>query len=131
MDDYGLIVFAVDTSGSCDSYIPLFLAHGQQLLSEINSRVLRIDCDAAVQGEWWLEAGGEMPMVMKGGGGTSHVPVWERVQELIDAGEHVAGVVCITDGATCFGQNPDVPVLWLFCGNRGKAPFGRTITIES
>ena len=61
-----------------------------------------------------------------GGGGTSHVPVFEHIEEL---DEPASCVVCLTDGYTTYPENaPMLPVLWVMTTNE-VAPFGETVPI--
>lgn len=129
-DDLGVIVCARDTSGSINDQVA---AEFSQLIDECVSatgaRVLVIDCDAHIQAEHWVEAGAECPRYAKGGGGTDFRPVFERAAELAEAGEHVAGVVYLTD---LDGTEPDevaLPTLWLSTSSN-QARTGRTVQVR-
>ena len=130
-DDMGLCVFARDTSGSIgQETLAAFSAHITQALGDVGCRGLVLDCDAAIHDERFLDPGSECPMEAKGGGGTSHVPIWERVAELVEDGEKIAGIVCLTDLLTSFPDDDGGhPTLWLSTTDK-VAPWGRTVRIE-
>lgn len=129
-DQLGTIVFARDTSGSIDQDLCAeFSAHITAALADAGCAGIVLDCDVEIQDEIALAPGEECPLTAKGGGGTSHIPVFGRVAELTDSGEHIAGVVCLTDLETDFPVGPDVPTLWI-TKSRSIAPFGRTVRVE-
>ena len=68
---------------------------------------------------------GELVLEGNGGGGTSHVPIWEWLKRN-DA--NPACVVCLTDGCTNFGDDPGVPVLWALTED-AEPPFGQKVRI--
>lgn len=128
----GLIV-ANDTSGSmswndarsqCSAEIQ---AIAEQL--GCNITILHHDCQVCSVQKWSPEDGA-LRLEPKGGGGTSHVPVFEWIASSPE--EEIAGLICLTDMETCFPDNaPDYPVLWAAIGrSRIEAPFGETIYIE-
>jgi predicted metal-dependent peptidase len=58
--------------------------------------------------------------------------VFARVTQLIDDGEHIAGLVYLTDGdGDVSVTETDYPVLWgVYGGRTAPMPIGRTITVE-
>lgn len=130
-DDLGLIVFARDTSGSVDAGLCAeFSALISQCLADTGARGLVLDCDAAIQQQIELAPGEECPLDAQGGGGTDFRPVFERVAELTDQGERVAGVVYLTDLLGDFpAQTPDVATLWI-ATTGAAAPFGRIARVR-
>jgi predicted metal-dependent peptidase len=65
-----------------------------------------------------------------GGGGTSHVCVFEHVHTLA---ERPVCVVCLTDLYTAFPASPpDIATLWAVVGaNALQPPFGRRVEVSS
>jgi len=132
VNELGLVVFARDTSGSIGSELCAeFSAHISSALAETGCRGLVLDCDSQIQQEIPLAPGEECPLTAKGGGGTSHVPIWERVKTLVEEGEHVAGIVCLTDLESSFPDDDGgCATLWLATTDL-VGPFGRTVRIKS
>lgn len=130
------VVVAVDTSGSI---------FGEKLLSfwtelvailrnnRCEARVLT--CDAEVQDEF-DENGFDPAAVhrLKGGGGTSFVPVFERVERYIASGWQPEAAVYLTDLDGEFPSRvPDVRTIWVVeREDRGakNVPFGEVIVLE-
>ena len=133
-DRVGTIVVARDTSGSIDNALCAdFSAQVTVLTAELNCTTVVIDCDTRIHAEYRLEAGDECPTDARGGGGTSFDPVFNRVAELIDSGEQVAGVIYLTDLDGSFPDIdavPTVPILWAAYNTSSVAPFGRTIHVK-
>jgi len=129
-DDIGLTVFVRDTSGSIGGpEMNAFSAMISDCMAETNCPAVVIDCDDVVQQEVRLEPGDEVPLTAAGGGGTDFRPPFLRVQELVDEGERISGLVYLTD---LYGPEPetaDIPVLWL-CVNERKAKTGTTVQME-
>jgi len=127
-DQMGLVILARDTSGSISAeQCAEFSAHITTALADAGCRGLVLDCDAAIQQEIWLDAGQECPLTAKGGGGTSHKPIWERAAELAEQGERIAGIVCLSDLATTFPDDDGgFATLWVSTSD-AVAPFGRTV----
>ena len=133
-DQVGTIVVVRDTSGSIDNALCAeFSAQVTTLTSDLRCRTVVIDCDTRIHREITLEAGDECPAEAVGGGGTSFEPAFERVRELMDCGEEVAGVIYLTDLDGSFPDEasvPCVPVLWAAYNTNSVAPFGRTIRVK-
>ncbi len=128
--DYGVIICARDTSGSIgDAICAQFTALIEQCAAETTARIIMIDCDADIQAEHVIEIGEPVPLKAAGGGGTDFRPVFARADELTEQGEHVAGIVYLTDLAGSFPVGSDHPTLWLST-DEGAAPFGRTVRID-
>lgn len=131
VDDIGTVVFARDTSGSVtDKQLSAYSALITECLSETGCSGLVIDCDAAIKDEIELAPGDECPLKAKGGGGTDFRPVFNRVDELVGMGEHIAGVVYITDLCGRAPESSDIPTLWLATTSL-SGPFGRTVHVEA
>ena len=72
----------------------------------------------------------ECPLTVKGGGGTSHQPIWEKAAALVDAGERIAGIVCLTDLDSTFPDDDGgLASLWLSTSSQRTSPFGRMLKI--
>ncbi len=128
-DNLGVIICARDTSGSINGPILAeFSALIDDCVSVTGARVLVIDCDAAIQGEYWIEAGMGCPTTAQGGGGTDFRPVFERAKELADSGEHVAGIVYLTDLEGTEPDETEFPALWLATSS-AQARTGRTVRV--
>lgn len=122
------VIAVVDTSGSISG------EELNQFLSEIK-KILKVF--PKVTG-WLIECDAEVGRVLPiekakgvenftGGGGTSHVPVFEEIKER-NLTPRV--VICFTDMYTEFpDEKPNYPVLWLSTTDE-VAPFGRTIRIR-
>lgn len=130
-DDLGVVVFVRDTSGSIThEVVAQFNTHIGHVIAETGCDAVVLDADAAVQAEYRLTPGDEVPDRAEGGGGTDFRPAFARVQQMRDEGERVAGVVYLTDLLGYFPDEPtDVPVLWAATTD-GTAPFGRTVQVE-
>lgn len=130
-DEVGLVIFARDTSGSVDDRTAAeYSALITDCLSETGCTGIVFDCDASIRAEYVLDGYTDCPLTAKGGGGTDFRPVFNRADEMVAAGEHVAGVVYLTD-MQHGGRIPDsseIPTLWLATRD-GSAPFGRTVRI--
>lgn len=129
-DEAGRVVFARDTSGSVsDKQLSVYSGLITDCLAETGCSGLVLDADRIIQDEIELAPGDECPLAAKGGGGTDFRPVFNRVDELVAMGEHVAGIVYITDLGGPAPESSDIPTLWLVT-NSQPAPFGRAVEIE-
>jgi predicted metal-dependent peptidase len=125
------VVVAVDTSGSIgDKELAMFAAEVEGIMSVSKSKLTILYCDCAIQGvQEWTAGDGKLTLTPKGGGGTSHRPVWEWVDNNIPS---PSAVICLTDLWTDFGEEPNYPVLWAAIGGRSKpeVPWGTLISID-
>lgn len=133
-DKVGTIVVVRDTSGSIDNALCAdFSAQVTTLTADLGCTTVVIDCDTRIHAEYRLEAGDECPTDARGGGGTDFRPAFDRVAEMIDSGEQVAGVIYLTDLDGSFPDEDSVPsvaTLWAAYNTRDVAPFGRTIHVK-
>ena len=132
-DGIGLLVVGRDTSGSIDRTLCAeFTAQVNLLCAEVGCEAIVIDCDTEICAEYRVGHGDEAPLDAKGGGGTSFDPVFARVAQLIEDGEHIAGLVYLTDGdGDVSVTETDYPVLWgVYGGRTAPMPLGRTIAVE-
>lgn len=123
----GPIAIAVDTSGSIDEkLLNAFISETEGIMHECRpSKIMLIDCDAEVHSIRELEPTDPIPREFKGGGGTSHAPVWEALKA-----DPPLVCICLTDMCTDFGEDPGYPVLWASYSDVDKAPFGEVIQIS-
>jgi predicted metal-dependent peptidase len=130
-DDLGAVVFVRDTSGSIGTAtVAEFNAHIANVIAETGCDAIVLDADAAVQAEYRLAPGEDVPVRAEGGGGTDFRPAFARVEELRAEGERIAGVVYLTDlCGTHPATAPDLPILWA-CTSDLTAPSGRTVRVE-
>ena len=129
------VFVAVDTSGSVgDSDMGVFLSEVRGILNAYP----HLECelyyaDAEAYGPYALNSNSQMPKPV-GGGGTSFVPFFEKVEAKSDW--HRSGVcVYLTDGYGNFPkQPPELPVLWVVTPG-GLAleqfPFGEAVRLLS
>lgn len=130
-EELGEVVVAVDTSGSVGpAELAVFGGELDALLGAFDCTATVVYHDAAVTHvQTWAPADGPLVLEPKGGGGTSHVPVFEWLDR---EGKQPACVVCLTDLDSQFPSNPPaVPVLWgVVGGNRADPPFGRAVRVS-
>lgn len=127
-DDIGLVAFVRDTSGSVSAaLLAQFNATIAAIMADTGARALVVDADARVTATYIVERGEPVPDTAKGGGGTDFRPAFEHIAGLDDA---PAGVVYLTDMEGGFPESFDLPTLWLACGNKQSAPFGRVVEIR-
>jgi predicted metal-dependent peptidase len=131
-DQLGTIVVVRDTSGSIDKALcNEFSAQVTQFSADLRCKVIVLDCDTRIHAEYHLEPGDECPLDARGGGGTDFEPAFDRVAQLIEEGEGIAGLVYLTDLDGAFPAEPaDYPVLWAAYNTSKAAPFGRTIHVK-
>lgn len=131
----GEIVVTIDLSGSIDDRMGgIFWAECKRIaaLPEV-TRLVIVTHDVDVTGVTYWEIGDDEPqMDFVGGGGTSHVPVFDWIQKNC---EDVATIICLTDLWTVFPEAiPNVPVTWVCYRPPGSdqydaPPFGNVIPI--
>jgi predicted metal-dependent peptidase len=129
----GKLVFGVDTSGSIDeSILSRFQNAGRRVQEDLRpEETVVLFCDAEICGEERYADGDQLRFEKPdGGGGTSFVPFFTRIREMIEQGEEIAGMICVTDLEGTFPAEEDVadlpPVLWVSI-EKGQAPFGETV----
>lgn len=131
-EELGSIVLAVDTSGSIgQEELNAFAGEIQGILEAYSDVELTIlYADAAIQHvQTWRSSDGPLRLEPKGGGGTSHDPVFQHVEEhLPDA----TCVICFTDAYTSLTvPEPEVPVLWAVIQNDSpRLPWGQVLPVK-
>ena len=125
-------VIAVDTSGSVGTdELAEFIAEIDVLKAQVRARITLLLCDATLSEDSprifqpWEEC--LLPRQIKGGGGTSFVPVFDWVARQ----DQPPGVlVYFTDAHGDFPSTaPDYPVIWLIKGRR-EVPWGVRIQLN-
>ena len=131
-DRIGQIVVVRDTSGSIDTQLcNEFTAQISAITGDLGCRAIVLDVDTRIHAEYHLDAGEDCPLDARGGGGTAFAPAFDRVAQLRDEGEDIAGVIYLTDlDGTFPDAPPDLPVLWASYNTTAVAPFGRTIRVK-
>lgn len=125
-DGVGVIVIAVDTSGSIgDEELRQFAGEIESISAGAQPEAIHVVyCDAAVQGCQEFRAGEVIHLEPMGGGGTNFRPVfqWVRERELVPA-----CLLYLTD-LCChsYPEIPEYPVLWV-THSRRTAPWGETV----
>lgn len=124
------LVAAIDTSGSISNALAQqFISEIKGIAAQFSSYVIHyIQCDAKVQSyqELTIEDQDDWPLEVHGRGGTSFIPVFEKVEEL---GITPPILVYLTDLMGSFPEEPNYPVLWVSSCD-GHIPFGDKILIE-
>jgi predicted metal-dependent peptidase len=131
---------AVDTSGSIgQDELAEFISEISGIVKSFkNVNLTVIDCDAEVNGVHELKHASVGEIIekvgkkLKGGGGTSHVPVFDWINK---NAPNTKFVICFTDGCTLFPPKSEVkqPVLWVLGGSwrtdKDKIPYGEVIEL--
>lgn len=125
------LVIAIDTSGSVGQ------AEMRRMISELRAilcayeraRVTVMACDADVHEVYELDETSRIPGAYSGGGGTSTVPVFDKIREL---GLTPYAVVYLTDGYAEYPERPpEYPVLWVLTPNHQRPPWGRITVLDT
>lgn len=131
-DELGAVVVAIDTSGSVSR------AEVVRFCGEMEDLLGHYDCQATILFHhtriWreveWEPCDGEIEIPTEiESGGTSHVPVMARVQDI-----DPVLFVGFTDGYTRFDSSqgePDCGVIWAMPNSHKKPPFGEIINLEA
>lgn len=132
------VAVAVDTSGSMGpDEITRAASEIAGILRSTQSEILFLACDAAVHEVQRLKNVAQLAGALRGGGGTSFVPIFEAIGEMRDAPNTL---IVITDGdgdapAAC---PPNISrVIWVLVGSRrhhptfaGGGEFGTFIEVD-
>jgi predicted metal-dependent peptidase len=129
--ELGEIVIALDESGSInEATLQRFASETQGILESFDVELTILHHDSEVNHvQTWKSSDGPLVLEPKGGGGTSHVPVFDWIEKNYKT---PTLLVCLTDLASDFpARAPDYPVLWaaVQCGDQ-KGPFGVTVKVE-
>jgi predicted metal-dependent peptidase len=125
----GAIWVACDTSGSItQAMLDKFLSETAGILDDVRPRrMVLMQCDAAVQDIRECESSSDLQAIkIAGGGGTSFVPVFEKIAE---DNERPDAVIYFTDMYGSFPPPPDYPVIWASITKNAQAPFGDLVEV--
>ena len=129
----GNVVVAVDTSGSigkeCLEQFAAEIAKIGHLVNEISV----MTCDAAINEVVKVSRFQNFldKIHWKGGGGTSHKPVFDYIKEKMNNSTEL--LICLTDMYSDIQdiKKPPYPVLWISTSEINKAPFGIVIQMPN
>ena len=127
------VTVAMDTSGSIsDETAKQFITEIREIANSFDSyNIHYMQCDAQVDfyRELVKEDEDDWPMHIVGRGGTSFVPVFNKVEEL---GIDVPLLIYLTDMMGTFpNEAPPYNTLWVSTMENYKGPFGDTIYIDA
>jgi predicted metal-dependent peptidase len=129
-EELGLVVLAVDTSGSIGAEeLNRFAAEAQGILDAYDCTLIVVYHDSRVQRvDTWRVSDGPLTLHPVGGGGTDHRPVFEHIQR---EGLEPTCLICLTDLESSFPSSlPAYPVLWAVIGANRQPPFGTVVTLS-
>lgn len=114
MSEVDIAIGLVELKGIADAYgAPFQLMIGDCKIESVERITGKMDIDK---------------VQIKGGGGTSHVPVFKWLEE---QALPVDLLICITDLYTEFpSQEPEFPVIWVTATKDAKPPFGEVLLVE-
>lgn len=129
----GTVVVGIDTSGSIGPReLDMFMAEMAGILEDVRpKRLVIMWCDAKVHRLDEAEEASDLNSIRAkgapGGGGTSFIPVFERIEQ---EGLQPEALVYLTDGMGTFPQKaPAYPVIWGNIYPASKYPFGDVVDI--
>lgn len=129
----GTVVVGVDTSGSIGpKELDMFMAEMAGILEDVRpQRLVIMWCDAAIGRVDEAEEAGDLLTIRAkgapGGGGTSFIPVFDKIDEM---GLQPEALVYLTDGLGSFPKRaPQYPVIWGNIYPQSKYPFGDVVDI--
>jgi len=126
----GFVIAGSDSSGSIDdTMLSTFMGHTGVIIDDVRPReLLTFQCDDMIHQWDYIQSGSELPKKVLGGGGTSFIPVFDRIER-----EQLMPDVLIyfTDMYGMFPTKaPTYPVIWAsITENIKTAPFGDVIYI--
>lgn len=121
------IAFSIDTSGSMSEQdISKGIAEMDAIRKMYRVPVYLMEADYTVHRAKWVEPNEQIPS-LKGGGGTSFVPVMDHLKA---NKPDVDVLVYFTDGYGEFGADPGFDVIWVV-NSSVQPPYGKTIRINT
>lgn len=121
------LAYCIDTSGSMSSEeLEQGMAEIDSIRQVLQARLYFIVCDYDITTAQWIEPYEKLP-VLKGGGGTSFIPIFDNLET-----EHIDcdAVVVFTDG---YGNFPDTDrgydTIWVITSNV-TPPFGECVNVR-
>ena len=130
------LVIAIDTSGSISKdELTEFFSQILGILDQFSNVNLTImDCDAEINSVTKLQRATMDDinrLELRGGGGTSHLPVFEWMDNNMPSAKLI---ICFTDGYTTFPRESSIPTLWVVAGryrqDEKSFPFGDVIFLD-
>jgi predicted metal-dependent peptidase len=124
------IVVAIDTSASIeDELLKTFLAELYEIMQVFTHYVIElIECDASIQNIQRLTPMEALIPMLKGGGGTNFIPVFDYVEKL---NEDFKFLIYFTDGKGAFPKyEPLIDTLWVMPQTE-TVPFGEVLVLGS
>jgi predicted metal-dependent peptidase len=124
------VVVAVDTSGSMSADDLRTIGSELRTISRYAADITVLIADAKIR---QVVQARDLPEFlatsrMKGGGGTSHIPIFDWLEENRRRPDLFIG---ITDLYSRFPEAPPpYPVLWITQGRHGRAPWGRVLEVN-
>lgn len=119
------LVIAIDTSGSCENYVQMFLSQIISIFKDISThynfeKIYLMQCDSSIKNVCEFSEIEELEevnetMQMYGFGGTSFAPVFRWIEKnLTDKGEQVDCLLYLSDGEGSFSvKKPEYPVFFI------------------
>jgi len=132
----GSIIIAIDTSGSISDHELAVFLHDVKEICDVHQAPFEvIACDAAVHQVARIASKAKIEdfvKELKGGGGTSHVPVFKYIEK---ERKRPDLLIAFTDLYTEFpSEAPPYKVIWAVIGDQGKegtkVPFGEVFPVE-
>jgi predicted metal-dependent peptidase len=126
----GQLTVAIDTSGSIGQHVLRAFASEIAALHTLSEETLILTCDAAIHQAIRTQEAPQFlaSLSFEGGGGTSHVPIFEWLTE---HRVHPDLLVALTDLHSCYpDRRPPYPVVWCTIEDHGDPPpWGRVVVI--
>lgn len=128
------VVVSIDTSGSINQdELSEFLNEIINIAKSFNNiKITLIVCDSEIK-DVYVVANGSIETIrnlkIKGGGGTSHIPIYEYIKEHLPNAKFV---INFTDGYTNFPEHESCRSIWVLTKNSCKEddiPFGEVIKL--
>lgn len=126
---------AIDTSGSMgERELSEGITEARHVLRAAGARGVFLSCDAAVHVMEEVTEHTDLGKLLKGGGGTSFIPVFDLAAEQAAKrdGRPPDLIVFFTDGyGSAPAEDPGIPTIWLLTGNQHTtpAPWGTCIVV--
>ena len=92
-----------------------------------------IVCDADIKDVYQIGNGSDeeiSKLILRGGGGTSHIPVYEYIKQNLP---NTQFIINFTDGYTNYPETEEVKTLWVLCEgscNDDNLKWGEIIRLE-
>lgn len=126
-------VITIDTSGSItDEEIRQFLSECAGIMDQCGCPELYIFFHDVECYHHEKYTKGSLTKIKVSRGGTSHVPVFAKIDEVFTH-KKPAMVVCFTDLATAFPNRPTYPVVWAYppgYGDGANVPWGKKVAVK-